>query len=74
MIINLQDQVTQAIRAKEKVLLAKYNETNSRLQDREVDIQKLKLLFVEKLRELETSFVEIGHEVAESGNYQQQQA
>ena len=29
-------------------------------------MQKLKLLFVEKLRELESSFVEISHEVVET--------
>jgi len=31
--------------------------------EKEEDLQRLKLLFVDKLRELETSFVEISHEV-----------
>lgn len=50
------------------------SETNQRLQEKEFEIQHVKLLFVEKLRELETSFVEIGHEVAESDNFHQQQS
>jgi hypothetical protein len=37
------------------------------LNSKQEKIQKLKILFVEKLKELETSFVEIGNEVAESG-------
>lgn len=48
------------------------SETNQRLVEKEFDIQRIKLLFVEKLRELETSFVEIGNEVAESDNFHQQ--
>jgi ribosomal protein L21 len=38
-----------------------------KLNSKQEKIQKLKILFVEKLKELETSFVEIGNEVAESG-------
>jgi len=34
--------------------------------EKEEDLQRLKLLFVDKLRELETSFVEISHEVVET--------
>ena len=37
-----------------------------RVAEKEEDLQRLKLLFVEKLRELETSFVEISHEVVET--------
>jgi hypothetical protein len=33
---------------------------------KEDSLTRLKLLFVEKLHELETSFVEISHEVAET--------
>lgn len=36
------------------------------MAEKEEDLQRLKLLFVDKLRELETSFVEISHEVVET--------
>jgi len=36
------------------------------LGEKEADLQRLKLIFVEKLRELELSFVEISNEVVET--------
>lgn len=39
---------------------------NSQLKLKEDALNRLKLLFVEKLHELETTFVEISNEVAET--------
>lgn len=38
----------------------------ARLSEKENDLQRVKLLFVDKLRELETSFVEISKDMIES--------
>ena len=37
-----------------------------RVAEKEEDLKRLKLIFVERLRELESSFVEISHEVVET--------
>ena len=36
------------------------------MAEKEEDLKRLKLIFVERLRELESSFVEISHEVVET--------
>ena len=51
---------------KEKILDQHYEQLTFRVAEKEEDLQRLKLLFVEKLRELETSFNEISNEVVET--------
>ena len=51
---------------KEKALELSYETLKKRVTEKEEDLQRLKLIFVEKLRDLETSFVEISYEVVET--------
>jgi hypothetical protein len=59
----LRDELVAQIKGKERILLAQTTEVLNRLQAKEEDLSKVKSIFVEKLKDLETSFVEISHEV-----------
>lgn len=64
--VALKDELTSQVKLKEKLLDQQFEQLTFRVAEKEEDLQRLKLLFVEKLRELETSFVEISHEVDET--------
>ena len=65
-LVALKDELTSQVKLKEKLLDQQFTQLTFRVAEKEADIQRLKQLFVEKLRELETSFVEISHEVVET--------
>lgn len=48
------------------------NDLVQRLNEKEEDLQTLKRLFVEKLREIETSFVELSQDMIENEAVQEQ--
>ena len=60
------------VEAKERVLDAQYAALSECLSNKEVSLQNLFKLFVQKLKELETSFVEIGQEVTENDSLHHQ--
>ena len=64
--VALKDELTSQVKHKEKLLDQQFSQLTFRVAEKEEDLQRLKLLFVDKLRELETSFVEISHEVVET--------
>jgi hypothetical protein len=59
----LRDELVSQIKGKERILLAQMTEVLNRLKAKEEDLCKVKAIFVEKLKDLEMSFVEISHEV-----------
>ena len=64
--VALREELISQVTLKEKLLDQQYEQLTFRVAEKEEDLQRLKLLFVEKLRELETSFNEISHEVVET--------
>ena len=48
------------------MLEQEYERLSQRVKEKERDLEHLKRIFVEKLRDLETSFVEISNEVVET--------
>ena len=71
---SLKDKLGQRIGNFEQALLHKYGALQNRLEQREAELDSVKKLFVEKLRELESNFAEIGdHIIANQANAQKQQ-
>lgn len=65
---ELKDSLVKQISTFEVQLAAKYSDLNKRLDTKEKAIAQIKQLFVQKLRELETNFAEIGdHLIAKQG-------
>lgn len=65
----LKDKLVQRIGNFEQALLHKYTGLQQRLEQREAELDSVKKLFVEKLRELESNFAEIGdHIMANQAN------
>jgi hypothetical protein len=58
--------VAELIAIKEQELDAQMNELVQRLNEKEDDLQTLKRIFVDKLRELESSFVELSQDMIDS--------
>jgi len=56
------------LKSKEKELEQAYNLLTARLSDREKDLHRVEMLFIDKLKELESSFAEISKEVVEADN------
>lgn len=65
---ELRNQLVLKISGFEKDLLAKYNKLQERLAQRETELDTVKKLLVEKLKELESNFVDLGEHIA---NHQQ---
>lgn len=57
---NLKRQLVQKITSFESDLLQKYKELQARLASKENELEKVKEILVEKLKELESSFVDLG--------------
>ena len=69
----LKDKLVSRISNFEQALVGKYNQLQQRLQQRESELDSVKKLFVEKLRELESNFAEIGdHIMANQANQERQ--
>ena len=68
------EELATTIKAKERELDQNYNHLVTRLAEREEDLQKVKMLFIDKLKELESSFAEISAEVVENDNLHQMAA
>jgi hypothetical protein len=66
----VRDELLAKIKTKERELEQSYSNLKLRLTDKEEDLTKVKMLFVSKLKELESSFAEISAEVEETGNLQ----
>jgi len=66
----VRDELLAKIKTKERELEQTYSNLKLRLTDKEEDLTKVKMLFVSKLKELESSFAEISAEVVETGNLQ----
>ena len=64
----LRDELTSQVQLKERLLDQQFEQTKFKLAEKEEDLSRVKLLFVEKLKELESSFVEISQEVVENDN------
>lgn len=62
----LKEDLQNRIQIKEKMLEQQYDRLSQRVKEKERDLEHLKRIFVEKLRDLETSFVEISNEVVET--------
>ena len=63
---SIKRQVAELIAIKEQELDAQMNELVQRLNEKEDDLQTLKRIFVDKLRELESSFVELSQDMVDS--------
>lgn len=59
----LKDKLVSRIGNFEQALLHKYTGLQQRLEQREAELDSVKKLFVEKLRELESNFAEIGDHI-----------
>ena len=57
------EQLTYQIKHIESVQMGKYQQIQKRLEQRETELDSVKNLFVEKLRELESNFAEIGDHI-----------
>ena len=68
----LKHQVAQLIAAKEEELEAQMRGIYQRVEQKEEEVASLKKLFVEKLRELESSFVELSQDMIETEVVQQE--
>ena len=62
----MKHQVAQLIAAKEEELDSQMRGLCSRVEQKEEEVASLKKLFVEKLRELESSFVELSQDMIET--------
>ncbi len=60
------------IQDKEEEMERHFDELNLIIQEKDEDINRVKKLFVEKLRDIETSFVEISQEIVENDQIQQE--
>ena len=59
----LKEKLVSRIGNFEQALVSKYNHLQQRLEQREAELDSVKKLFVEKLRELESNFAEIGDHI-----------
>ena len=69
---NLRRQVVQIIAAKEEEIETSFKYLTDRIDEKEADIAHLKRLFFDKLRELESSFVELSQDMIETEVVQQE--
>lgn len=67
-LVAIKNQLFQKIKAHEQQLAHQYGALNQRLAQREQELDHIKKLFVEKLRELETNFAEIGDHLIANQN------
>lgn len=60
---ELKNQLVQKIAGFEKDLLAKYHKLQERLAQRETELDTVKKLLMEKLKELESNFADLGEHI-----------